>query len=144
MMLFGIAANAQDQLGNRGSNIQAQSPEQRMQAVQNGACASDTKRFCSDVTPGQGRIAACLKAHDDKISANCRDQMVALHKDFRAAHQACQSDVQKYCANIPRGGGRILDCLKQHEAQPSAGCKAMAQGGAEELFGRFPAGNTGK
>jgi hypothetical protein len=55
--------------------------------------------------------------------------------DVRAA---CASDVQKLCPNVPSGGGRIVACLKQHQAEVSDGCKqaiAKAMGG--------PAGNTG-
>jgi Cysteine rich repeat len=36
---------------------------------------------------------------------------------------ACASDVQKLCAGVPAGGGRILACLKQHQAEVSDGCK---------------------
>jgi Cysteine rich repeat len=40
--------------------------------------------------------------------------------DVRAA---CASDVQKLCAEVPAGGGRIVACLKQHQAEVSDGCK---------------------
>src|SRR5947208_1424714 len=36
---------------------------------------------------------------------------------------ACASDVQKLCAGVPSGGGRILACLKQHKDEVSDGCK---------------------
>ena len=62
--------------------------------------------------------------------------------DVRAA---CAQDVQKLCANVPAGGGRIIACLKQHQDQVSDSCKqaiakAMQQpnGGA----GTAPAGST--
>lgn len=40
--------------------------------------------------------------------------------DVRAA---CASDVQRLCAGVPAGGGRIVVCLKQHQAELSDGCK---------------------
>src|SRR5882724_5663429 len=40
--------------------------------------------------------------------------------DVRAA---CAQDVQKLCANVPAGGGRIIACLKQHQDQVSDSCK---------------------
>ncbi|MDR3678174.1 MAG: cysteine rich repeat-containing protein [Acidobacteriota bacterium] len=40
--------------------------------------------------------------------------------DVRAA---CAGDVQKLCAGVPSGGGRIIACLKQHQAEVSDGCK---------------------
>ncbi len=49
------------------------------------------------------------------------------------ARAACASDVQKLCAGVPSGGGRIIACLKQHQAEVSDGCKqaiAKAMGGS--------------
>ena len=41
---------------------------------------------------------------------------------------ACKADVEKLCAGVQHGGGRIAGCLKQNEAQVSAACKdAMAK-----------------
>jgi hypothetical protein len=36
---------------------------------------------------------------------------------------ACQADAAKLCSGIQPGGGRIIGCLKQNEAQVSASCK---------------------
>lgn len=38
--------------------------------------------------------------------------------------QACQADAAKLCPGVQPGGGRVLACLKQHEAELSAGCQA--------------------
>ena len=35
----------------------------------------------------------------------------------------CRGDVEKLCAGVERGGGRIASCLRQNESQLSAGCK---------------------
>jgi Cysteine rich repeat len=40
--------------------------------------------------------------------------------DVRAA---CAQDVQKLCANVQPGGGRVIACLKQHQDQVSDTCK---------------------
>ena len=35
------------------------------------ACATDIKKYCRTVTPGEGRMILCMQAHEDKISAKC-------------------------------------------------------------------------
>src|ERR1700722_12526647 len=39
----------------------------------------------------------------------------------------CTSDAQKFCANVQPGGGRILQCLKDHKDSLSDKCKQAAQ-----------------
>jgi hypothetical protein len=40
------------------------------------------------------------------------------------AEDACRADVERFCAGIPKGGGRIAACLKANEAYVSPECKA--------------------
>jgi hypothetical protein len=49
----------------------------------------------------------------------------------------CADDAQKFCANVPAGGGRVIACLKEHRDSLSDQCKqaaarvaAMSNGGA--------------
>ena len=35
------------------------------------ACETDIENFCSQVTPGDGRMLHCMAAHEDKISGEC-------------------------------------------------------------------------
>ena len=37
---------------------------------------------------------------------------------------ACKADVEKFCKDVKPGEGRIIACLKTHEAELSAECKA--------------------
>jgi hypothetical protein len=34
-----------------------------------GACASDVRNFCGNVTRGEGRLMLCMQAYDDQLSA---------------------------------------------------------------------------
>jgi len=45
--------------------------------------------------------------------------------DHRGAiHQACQADIDKLCAGVQPGGGRIMQCMREHQDQVSDGCKS--------------------
>jgi hypothetical protein len=35
------------------------------------SCEADLKQFCSQVTPGEGRLLHCAAAHEDKLSGQC-------------------------------------------------------------------------
>ena len=43
------------------------------------------------------------------------------------AMKACAADRQTYCGNVEKGGGRVMQCMKQHASQLSAGCKSALQ-----------------
>lgn len=42
-------------------------------AIEN--CAFDIEQFCSDVTPGESRMLACLQAYADKVSPTCTQSL---------------------------------------------------------------------
>ena len=47
--------------------------------VVNG-CKVEIEKYCAQVTPGEGRVLACLFAYEDKLSAKCE---YALYPRFR-------------------------------------------------------------
>jgi Cysteine rich repeat len=95
------------------------------------ACSNDLKKYCSTVTPGEGRLILCMQAHEDKISEKCdyalfdasRKINRALDRIDRAA-DICWSDIEKHCSNIPEGGGRILQCLIGEKTSLTPACQA--------------------
>lgn len=92
-------------------------------AKESKPCADDVAKLCKGVERGQGRIAKCLKEHEAELSPECKargEELKAKAKDFAAA---CKGDIQKNCSDVKRGGGRIIQCLKQHEAELSPDCK---------------------
>jgi hypothetical protein len=50
---------------------------------------------------------------------------------------ACKPDVQTLCADVQRGGGRIMECLKSHADKVSPECKAAIQA-ARDRHGQRP------
>jgi len=51
------------------------------------ACAGDVEKFCSSVTPGEGRIKACMKENISKLSATCVDTMLTAAAAARETSQ---------------------------------------------------------
>src|SRR6266849_2014838 len=39
----------------------------------------------------------------------------------------CAADVKKFCKDVQPGGGRIIQCMKQHDAELSQACKDHGQ-----------------
>jgi hypothetical protein len=37
--------------------------------------------------------------------------------------KACMADMQKFCADVERGGGRKMACMRQHQDELSDACK---------------------
>ena len=89
------------------------------------ACQPDAEKLCKGIKPGEGRIAACLKSHDSELAPACQKLVGRVETSAREVHEACKNDVEKLCQGIQPGGGRILACLKSHEAELSGPCKAV-------------------
>jgi hypothetical protein len=92
-----------------------------------GACKADIETFCKGIKPGDGRLMACIKSNNDRISQECKDNIAMVREKTKEFVQACKTDVNKFCKEIPRGKGRIASCLKSHEAELSDTCKAEFQ-----------------
>lgn len=92
-------------------------------------CRADIRHFCDTVTPGDGRIMACLYAHEDKISGECDaatdDVSTAIDYTFGVIADIlsnCSPDIEKYCADVEVGQGRILSCLNKNTAKLAEPC----------------------
>jgi hypothetical protein len=93
------------------------------------ACAKDIKKYCSTVTPGEGRMVYCMQAHGDKISAKCAfelgDAAAAIQTAAEALKDgviACKAEINGVCAKVKPGEGRIATCLLENKSTASAGC----------------------
>src|SRR5262245_21186232 len=46
-----------------------------------GICVWDIERFCSDVSPGGGKLVTCLQQNKDSLSPNCKEQFTTVARD---------------------------------------------------------------
>lgn len=104
------------------------------ETVTNG-CKEELSTYCKDVTPGEGRILACLYAHEDKLTAKCEyalyDAAAQLERVVMAmvyTANECGDDLEKFCADVPMGEGRLIDCIKRNEKKVSKRCQNALEG----------------
>jgi len=93
-------------------------------------CDKELKTYCKDVTPGEGRVLACLYAYEDKLSGQCEyalyDAAAQLERAVNALSYAvneCRDDLTKFCSDIKPGEGRLLQCIDKNDAKVSGRCK---------------------
>jgi hypothetical protein len=93
------------------------------------ACAKDIKKYCSNVTPGEGRLVYCMQAYEDKISPSCAFELedtatsVLTSADaLKEAVMACKAEITGACGKIQPGQGRIAACLLANKSTASTGC----------------------
>jgi hypothetical protein len=92
-------------------------------------CRDELVTYCSEVTPGEGRLLACLYAHGDKLSGNCQYQLyeasVRLERAINTVTYVaaqCSAEIEAHCANVAPGEGRMAQCLRDHQSSLSPGC----------------------
>ena len=92
-------------------------------------CKTEIEKYCSQVTPGEGRLLACFFAHEDKLSGQCQyalyDAAARLERaisDLNYLATQCENDIQTLCGSVEVGEGRIVECLNS-KAETSAPCK---------------------
>jgi len=82
-------------------------------------CRGDAQKLCPDVQPGGGRIAACLRENESKLSSGCQAQLGKI--------EACAAETKKLCPQA-KGEGELRQCVTDKRAELSAGCRAAAGG----------------
>jgi hypothetical protein len=93
-------------------------------------CKTELETYCKAVSPGEGRVLACLYAYQDKLSGKCEyalyDAAVRLERAVAALSYVaneCEADLKAHCAGVRAGEGRLLQCLEKNEAKVSTRCK---------------------
>lgn len=104
-------------------------PKDLAQIVADG-CKVEINTYCIGVTPGNGRVLACLYAYQDKLSNRCEyalyDASVQLERMINTlAYLAteCKADLKTYCSDIAPGQGRLMNCIERNKDKLSDRCK---------------------
>lgn len=99
------------------------------QRVKEG-CQKELDTHCKAVTRGEGRVFACLYAYSDKLSGRCEYALYEASKELayvlsrlNYVADSCATDLDKYCADLKPGEGRLVGCLKKNQAKTTPACQ---------------------
>jgi hypothetical protein len=125
----------------------AQTPAEDVTAAMQGqlaaevleGCNAELRQHCADVTPGEGRLLACLFAYDDKLSGQCEfalyNAAVRLERALNTITYViseCDVEIESHCAEAAVGQGRIAQCLIDHRGDLSEACsRALSDAGVQ-------------
>eukprot|EP00879_Flechtneria_rotunda_P008992 GHRR01009415.1.p1 GENE.GHRR01009415.1~~GHRR01009415.1.p1 ORF type:complete len:539 (+),score=221.10 GHRR01009415.1:802-2418(+) len=101
------------------------------------ACKADVGQVCKNACKLQegemcgGKVLSCLTENKDNIKSDaCHKEVLYLEKmevdDFRMdmiLAEACRADVDKFCAKVEPGQGRVHKCLREVSKQLSPTCR---------------------
>jgi hypothetical protein len=92
-------------------------------------CEKELTTYCKDVTPGEGRVLACLYAYGDKLSGQCEYALYSASAELeksitglKYAANECRDDLKAFCADIKPGEGRLIQCIDKNAAKVSKRC----------------------
>ena len=94
-------------------------------------CKVELEKYCSLVTPGDGRLLGCLFAYQDKLSNKCEYALYDAAAQLERAVAAmtylvaeCDNDLEKFCSAVHPGDGRLKECIDKNIAKVSDRCKS--------------------
>ena len=102
-------------------------------------CQKEIETYCKNVTPGEGRVLACLYAYQDKLSNRCEFALYDAAAQLERAVAAltylvneCRNDLKAYCSDVKPGEGRLINCIDKNMEKVSSRCKQAIKDVAEK------------
>lgn len=112
------------------------------------ACRIDAATFCASAQKGGGARLKCLKENQSKLQPDCQAALAQTGAQMHNLRSACKADRAALCADVAKGSGGILQCLKSNRDKLSPACgdalSAVPEKGGPEKGGkgrRADAGN---
>jgi len=154
-VVAGLAHSNASAQTNPGAPTQPNLRERLAAAVETveGACAADLKKFCGNVTRGEGRLVQCMQAFDDQLSKRCQFALYRIARNLEAVvsrvsrtSEACWNDIQEKCGDADK----IEQCVLEKRASLSQPCQTVintlqqAYQGLAALRGRPVVSSDGK
>jgi hypothetical protein len=118
-----------------------------------GACAADLKKFCGNLTRGEGRLLLCMQAYDHQLSYRCQFALYRVSRHLEAAlsrvdriAEACWNDIQEKCGDADKIGQCVLEkhAALSQPCQTVIGALQQAYQGLAALRGQPVISSDGK
>jgi len=92
-------------------------------------CDADAAILCPGLPLNSRNSFMCLMAYEDNLSLSCElgiaEAAMTLEQGLMAIDysiKSCEADADKFCLDVQPGEGRIVNCLKQNEANLANQC----------------------
>lgn len=88
-------------------------------------CRADADRLCAEETSPKD-LVRCLRENRGDLSDGCRASFLESPRReevVRRFVEACEADVAAHCADVPKGGLRVIGCLMKHRDEVSDACR---------------------
>jgi hypothetical protein len=92
-------------------------------AQQTNPCANDFKQYCSDVTPGGGRLVQCYEQNKNQMSADCIGWMEWVKADAAPVKKTCADMINSRCADVKGDPLAMLNCLQSNYIDLTVDCR---------------------
>jgi hypothetical protein len=86
------------------------------------ACKADRDKFCAGLTPGDGKLQACMKEHAADLSAECNAARQAMAEAWKDVRAKCKADAGKFCGDAGEKRGQLVKCLESHKTELDQAC----------------------
>ena len=93
------------------------------------SCDEDAAQYCPGLPLNSEKSFMCMMAYEHKLSDECKlgiaEAALAIRMSAAAINysvRSCEADADKFCLDLQPGEGRIVHCIKEHEAEVSEAC----------------------
>ena len=86
------------------------------------ACRTDLAAHCAGIERGKGGRAECLRQNEAKLSPGCASALKWAQQLRETARTACRDDRVRFCKGVRVGGGSVMACLREKQAELSKPC----------------------
>lgn len=86
-------------------------------------CAGDFAKYCSDVTPGGGRLLNCYEQKKSSMSSACVAWAESAKTNAAVVKDACAKDIDQRCNSEKGDPLAMLNCLQTNYVGLSMDCR---------------------